>query len=30
MPAPLRRPMIHLRNVEALQRLAAIAEGRSG
>jgi hypothetical protein len=28
MPSVLRQPAIHVRNVEALQRLAAIAEGR--
>lgn len=28
VPAPLRQPMIHVRNVEAMRRLAAIAEGR--
>lgn len=28
VPGPLRRPMIHVRNVEAMGRLAAIAEGR--
>ena len=28
VPAPLRQPMLHVRNVEALRRLAAIAEGR--
>lgn len=28
VPAFLRQPVIHVRNVEALQRLAAVAEGR--
>ena len=28
LPSPLRQPMLHVRNVEALRRLAAIAEGR--
>lgn len=28
VPAPVRHPMIHVRNVEALRRLAALAEGR--
>lgn len=28
VPAPVRRPLIHVRNVEAMSRLAAIAEGR--
>lgn len=28
VPGPVRRPMIHVRNVEALRRLAALAEGR--
>ncbi|GAB3252314.1 SRPBCC family protein [Alteromonas gracilis] len=28
IPAPVRHPMIHVRNVEALRRLAALAEGR--
>ena len=28
LPGMLRQPLIHLRNVEALRRLAAVAEGR--
>lgn len=28
VPGPVRRPMIHVRNIEALRRLAALAEGR--
>lgn len=28
VPSPVRQPMLHVRNVEALRRLAAIAEGR--
>ncbi len=28
VPSPLRNPMLHVRNVEALRRLAAVVEGR--
>jgi len=28
VPSPLRQPLLHVRNVEALRRLAALAEGR--